>query len=586
MKSITSIFVLMCSLFTISFAQNTKFQWAKSLPGGPFGTVYGKAIAVDSLGNIYTAGTFSGTIDFDPGADSVKLVSADNALPKNWGLDVFISKSDNQGNLLWVKQIAGTANSDVSSIKLDAYNNIYLTGSFCDTTDFNPGIESFNLPSGGPTSDYPSAFILKLDSGGNFIWAKSIIGYFSKVTLASITFDNAGNIYTIGGIYNYEGSTILLYPEKNVLVSNISTNNTAFMVKLTPFGELVWSRQLQSSTFGAIAIDNLNHIYITGSFSGTVNFGSIVAPYNLSTPGYGTNMFVLKTDSSGVCIWAKQMEGYSSSWGQSISIDNLGNVYSTGTFSGKIDADPGAAVYMLDAKYSQDYDVFILKLDSIGQFIWVRQFGGRERDIGKLLFTDKIGNIYCAGMFKDTASFDNNGGYLISEKTDNSSDDIFLCKIDNQGNIIWLKKIGGMYNDNISSLYVDSRGSIFSTGNYSGNVDFDFDESAYILNAGTDPSRWNAMFILKYDQPSPGFNNDSDVYIYPNPATNKIKVLFNTKITNGKIRLSNLLGQVLFENNDLNDEYIDIDISGFAKAVYFIDVNNNGVFSTGKLIKE
>ena len=126
---------------------------------------YGNSIAVDASGNIYTTGYFAGTVDFDPSAGTYNLTSAG-------GNDIFISKLDASGNFVWAKQLGGTNDEKGNSIVVDASGNIYTTGNFAGTVDFDPGAGTFGLAS---TGNY-DIFISKLDASGYFVWAKKMGG--------------------------------------------------------------------------------------------------------------------------------------------------------------------------------------------------------------------------------------------------------------------------------------------------------------------------------------------------------------------------------------------------------------------------
>ncbi|HEY9851284.1 MAG TPA: DUF4347 domain-containing protein [Leptolyngbyaceae cyanobacterium] len=128
--------------------------WAKKI-GGTI-TDVGKSIAVDSNGNIYTTGSFSGTVDFDPGAGTANLTSAGFS-------DIFISKFDSAGNYVWAKNIGGTGNDYGNSIAVDSNGNTYTTGYFSGTGDFDPGAGTANLTSAGGSD----IFILKLGDAVN-----------------------------------------------------------------------------------------------------------------------------------------------------------------------------------------------------------------------------------------------------------------------------------------------------------------------------------------------------------------------------------------------------------------------------------
>lgn len=109
--------------------------------------------------------------------------------------------------------------------------------------------------------------------------------------------------------------------------------------------------------------------------------------------------------------WVKGIGGGTESIGYSIELDAFGNVYTTGSFMGTVDFDPGLGVFNLAAVGQRD--VFISKFDASGNFIWATSFGSPLNDYGRSLFADASGNIYLTGSFEGTADFDPGTGILI-----------------------------------------------------------------------------------------------------------------------------------------------------------------------------
>src|SRR5262249_47886409 len=142
------------------------FVWARSL-GGSF-IDNGTGIAVDGQGNVYTTGNFSDTVDFDPGPGTFNLTGV---VPSN---DIFVSKLDPSGNFLWSGSTGGFCNDVDLGIAADGSGNVYTTGFFSDTADFDPGPGTFNLTSASAGID--DVFVSKLDPSGNFVWARSLGG--------------------------------------------------------------------------------------------------------------------------------------------------------------------------------------------------------------------------------------------------------------------------------------------------------------------------------------------------------------------------------------------------------------------------
>ncbi|MFH0865376.1 MAG: SBBP repeat-containing protein [Bacteroidota bacterium] len=123
-------------IFISKIDSSGNFVWAEQMGGSDFD--YGTSIAVDASGNVYTTGLFRGAADFDPGADTFKLTSAGVE-------DIFISKLNSSGNFIWAKQIDGTNLNYGPCIAIDTFGNVYTTGPFHDTADFDPGAGVYNL---------------------------------------------------------------------------------------------------------------------------------------------------------------------------------------------------------------------------------------------------------------------------------------------------------------------------------------------------------------------------------------------------------------------------------------------------------
>lgn len=147
-------------------AQTPTLEWAKQMDGGGTGRGYGRSITADATGKVYTVGYFSNTVDFDPGAGVLNLTA-----PGGGGFpDIFIVKIDPDGNLIWAKNMGGTSRDEGYSIAVDASGNVYTTGYFAGTSDFDPGPSVFNITSAGEDN----IFVSKLDASGNLFGKKNV----------------------------------------------------------------------------------------------------------------------------------------------------------------------------------------------------------------------------------------------------------------------------------------------------------------------------------------------------------------------------------------------------------------------------
>lgn len=238
----------------------------------------------------------------------------------------------------------------------------------------------------------------------------------------------------------------------------------------------------------SIALDSPGNVYTIGYYQGTVDFDPGVGIFNLTGI---ENIFISKLDATGNFIWAKSIDGTFSNNGVSITIDGLGNIYTTGYFAGTADFDPGSGTYNLTSVGS--YDIFILKLNSSGNFVWAKNMGGTTDDKGLSISVDMSGNVYTTGSFTGTADF--NPGTGVYNLTYVSYNDIFISKLDASGNFVWAKKIGGVSYDSGYSIALDTSGNVYTTGIFSGTVDFDPGAGTFNLNSNGD----NDVFISKLD---------------------------------------------------------------------------------------
>src|SRR5678810_531363 len=227
------IFIILFTLAaTILHAQSANFKWAKQM-GGRGADAAGASIAVDADGNVYTTGGFSGTADFDPGPGTYNLTSAGT-------YDMFIFKLDSSGNFIWAKQMGGNSSLDhvsVSSITLDAAGNIYSTGTFQGTVDFDPAPGVFTLSAIGNFRTSAS-FVLKLDADGNFIWAKQTGGETEGGGGRSIVTDAAGNVYT-SGVFQWVQD---FDPGPAIFNLDGGSDRDIYITKFDADGNFIWAK--------------------------------------------------------------------------------------------------------------------------------------------------------------------------------------------------------------------------------------------------------------------------------------------------------------------------------------------------------
>ena len=487
-RSCVVIVVLTVSILLAALgaeAQDGDFVWAKRIGGA--GSDSGYSIAVDSAGNVYTTGYFYDTVDFDPGPDTFNLTAAVEGAPPYWS-DIFVSKLDSAGNFVWAKRMGGAADEweQGNDIIVDVTGNVYITGVFYGTADFDPGPETFNLTSAG----YCDIFVLKLDNAGNFVWAKRIGGA-GPDTGQGIAVDGAGNVYTTG-LFQV---TVDFDPGPGTFNLSAVGGTDIFVSKLDSAGNFVWAGIMGGNNFNSgseIAVDGVGNVYTTGSFQDTVDFDPGTGTFNLTSAG-GSDIFVSKLDSAGDFVWAESMGGAGPDFGLGISVDGVGNVYTTGFFQSTADFDPSAGTFNLSS--AGDYDIFMSKLDSAGDFVWARSMGGVDLDEARDIAVDGAGNVYTTGCFRDTVDFDPGAGTfnLVSA----GEDDGFVLMLDSAGEFVLAESMGGAGDSNGYGITVDDAGNIYTTGHFSDTADFDPGAGTFdLISAGG-----YDIFVLKLSGP-------------------------------------------------------------------------------------
>ncbi len=379
-------------------------------------------------------------------------------------------------NFQWVKDIGGfSANATGEAITLDASGNIYTTGTFQGVVDFDPSASTYTLASNGGSDN--AVFISKSDATGNFIWAKKIGG----TTFAfshSIAVDLNGGVF-ITGQFN---DTIDADPNAGTQNINALGMTDIFVLKLDAMGNFSWVKSFgdaYSDAGKAISVDPSGNAYITGSFSGAVDFDPGTGISNLSSGSF--NSFILKLDGAGNFNWVKCLAGDISA-GDGITLDTSGNVYTTGNFYGAVDFDPDA-VTSDTLKSTENGSIFICKLSATGNYIWAKAVGDpMQMDYGRSIAVDNNGNIYTTGGFQGTADFDPNAGNY--PMIASGLLDIFILKLNPAGNFVWAKSIGSSGNNNFGySVALDGAGDVYLTGMFQGTADFDPGASSVVLSS-------------------------------------------------------------------------------------------------------
>jgi hypothetical protein len=256
--------------------------------------------------------------------------------------------------------------------------------------------------------------------------------------------------------------------------------------------KIEWAKSVggaSADTGSSIAIDNEGNSYIIGHFGSTVDFDPGPDIFELTDIGANKDAYILKLDNEGEFIWAKSIESESIFYAKQINIDADGNLYITGYFYGEPDFDPGIGTHIISA--GESVDSYLLKLNSDGDFIWVKTYGLTHGCYARHSIIDQVGNIYTCGYYNDTLDID--PGPEDSLIYSNGLNDCFIQKLNNDGEFIWGISLGDTGYESSKCLSIDSEGNLYIIGAFQGTVDFDPGPSEYNVTA-LDPYE---TFILK-----------------------------------------------------------------------------------------
>ena len=413
-------------------------HWSRLIAGARSEGV--NALAVDSADNVFMAGDF--TEDIDPGGGS--LTSADY-------FDIFLAKTDKDGNHLWSKRFGGTKRDDPEDIAVDSQGAVLMVGYYQG---------SITLGADTHTTTTRGAFLVKLDANGAYEWHKNFGCGWSKEA-HGVAVDSQDNIIVVGwmtGSCDFGGGDI-----------DAAGWTDVFVAKYDSSGNHLWSKRF-GDTGGedaqAVAIDSSDNIFVTGGFSDTVDFGG----GDLTSAGH-QDVFVLQLDSNGDHIWSDGFGDYIDDLGQNIAVDSQDRVVISGLFHRAIDFGGGPRTS--DGRYDgpSDADIFVAQFLTTGAqptHAWSTAFGNQSNAWLPRTAVDAHDNVISTGGFLDSVDF--GGGPLTNPHVTDT--DIFVLKQDSSGAHQWSVRYGNINGDWGTAIAAGSAGQIFVAGEFRGEIDF------------------------------------------------------------------------------------------------------------------
>ncbi len=366
--------------------------WSMRFGGDTTSYQYGEGVAIDGSGNVLVVGEFSDQLDLGGGP----LQGAGHA-------DIFLGKLNPSGGHVWSMRFGDAANQYGAAVATDPAGGTIITGRNEGTVNFG-GSDIVNPTAG--TLGGGSAYVAKFDGSGKHVWSHGY-GDGSDQYGVSVATDKDNNVLVLttgGGSFDFgKGSLAGM------------GGSDFFIAKLGPNGTCVWSKQFgdQDVQYGEdIATDAQGNVFVLASGAGSIDFGN--GPLAAS----GTeDVFVAKLDPSGAPVWSRRY-GYpnGTAMGASLVVDSGGNVFVTGSFSGKISFGKDDLL-----ESAGQTDAFLVKLTSDGAVLWSRRYGDdNDQTATALAFA---GNIFLTGYFGGAIDF---GTGILTSK---GKDDVFVAKV-------------------------------------------------------------------------------------------------------------------------------------------------------------
>jgi hypothetical protein len=379
-----------------------------------------------------------------------------------------------------VLSIGGTLNDGGRSIAVDTAGNYYLAGGFRDSVDFDPGAvhvgDADILTSDGPQRDI---FIAKYQADGSLDWARRLGGTgFDNEWLGwqdgDVQVDSSGNTYVLCDFFG----TVMFGGDPSfgdlgafTFTSDSTTDHA--ILRFDTDGKLEWATWFGGAEVGGFALDGSGSVYVAGGFTGTRQFGSqqlTAISAKIGPNKYNQDGFLSRLDAdTGAFTWTKKTSGKGNEVFTSIAYDpsGSGSLYLPGYHRNEAVIGP-STFPLIKGNTGLTNEGFVAKaeLDGLdGDFTWAKVIAkGNTEAIGATMVN---GNVIVTGTFGGTqADF---GPIRLTSAQSNS--DIYVARVDANGNILWAVNAGGIAGStttvNPTDITSDAFGNVFVTGIFS-----------------------------------------------------------------------------------------------------------------------
>ncbi|MDT0555344.1 T9SS type A sorting domain-containing protein [Patiriisocius hiemis] len=531
--------------------------------------------AVDSNGNIYSAGLYSGTL----------TVGSESTTWQGGNADAFLSFHNENGTPTGIQGFGGQLDDAAIDVAVDANDNIFITGYFQgagpNAFDADPGPNEFLLEQLSPIASR-DCFIIKLDSNRDFVNAWQISnpsGAGANEDSHTIEVDSDGNIY-VAGSFAFADFDPDPSDEETILSVDGGSTTDGFLVKLDNNGDFIWVKTYDGAN-GHVRVDDMQfdadgNLVLVGSFENEVDLDTDGTNTDIFSTNGDDDIFITKVDTGGNYIWGAAFGGAGLDIAETVSILSSG-IYLGGMFSGTVDFDPGASTNEVTS--NGDWDAFYSVFDTNGNFQSAYITGGEGNENLEAIYSiveDADGQIYAAGEFIGTSDFDLGSG--TEETTSNGNVDLFYVINNTAGEYVNHWTVGGSQAETNPQIRFNTNGDIITNGSYRSS-DMDFNPFSGVDTQGN--NGFFDVFFSRYALETLGVNENelNEVVVYPNPFVNEISIANSELIESYQVY--SVTGKLLQEgiyNKSIN-------LSSISKGVYLLTLKGNRQTTTKRIVK-
>lgn len=464
------------------------------------------AFETDAAGNVYYVGKtpMNTYYNYDP-FGGVLIMSPVGSF------DCFIVKVSSAGNVLWGATIGGTGEDVAEDLVIDDSGYVYVTGTFENVVDFDPGPGVANFTAQGSNEN---PFILKLDTAGNYVWNKTLEGPWSGNN-HRITVDQDHQVLITG---HFSAASVDFDPGAPVFNLPFTSGVDLFVLKLDDNGDFVWAKSVGGNLHQIprdIATDALDAVFISGDYMEIVDFDP-GAGTAMETSVGGRDLFLLKLNAAGDFQWVHAMGGPDDDYGAAVQTDPVGNIYFTGDFKGTVDFGIPGTPMILVSDISSSSDMFLQRLDANGVPLWLKQIGGSGAERPAEIQIDDFGNLIIGGSFQGAAIDFDPGPGVAASTVFNPDDDTFILKLDSLGGYLFHATTFAAEDEFCSGIALGPDETIYLAGNFDGYIDLSLGQGTAVYGTGSTVVR---PYVAKYHQCTASESTETvvscDAYTWP-----------------------------------------------------------------------